>query len=261
MPAPRGRRHSEYGLRVIFMRKRMVIALALASILNGPTQSQAILQDGRVESISGTEIRLIGIITPNVVSQFKRLITDKTSTVSLSSEGGVTESALEIAEEIQRKQLEIQVLDLCISSCANYLFVAGAKRTVFPKAVVGWHGGHSFKPFRPNVDSPNRLVEKEAILLREQLLYARSRVSLDLIIYSGLLTLGKNVDGTMQREYTIWSPSAQELERLGIIDLKMDKGRRDSKEVSEFLTSLGFGGQSIYTGDLYTYLPKFLENY
>jgi hypothetical protein len=132
---------------------------------------------------------------------------------------------------------------------------------VFPKAVVGWHGGHSFKPFRPNVDSPNRLVEKEAILLREQLLYARSRVSLDLIIYSGLLTLGKNVDGTMQREYTIWSPSAQELERLGIIDLKMDKGRRDSKEVSEFLTSLGFGGQSIYTGDLYTYLPKFLENY
>jgi hypothetical protein len=239
----------------------MVIALALASLLSGPTNSQAILQDGRIESISETEIRLIGIITPNVVSQFKRLITDKTSTVSLSSEGGVTEAALEIAEDIQRRKLEIKVLDLCISSCANYLFVAGAKRTVLPKAVVGWHGGHSFKPFRPSVDSPGRLVEKETLLLREQLLYARSRVSLDLIIYSGLLTLGKTVDGAIQRQYTIWSPSAQELERLGIANLTMDKGRRDPGEVSEFLKSLGFGGQSIYTGDLFTYLPSFLENY
>lgn len=211
--------------------------------------------------MSDAELRITGVITPNVAEKFTALLSKDIKTISISSEGGVTEAALDMAEEIQRRKLDIKVVDICISSCANYLFVAGAKREVLPHAVVAWHGGHSFKPFRPSLDSATRLAEKERLLLREQLLYARAGVSIELIVYSGLLTLGQTIGGVAQREYSLWSPSADELRRLGVVNLSMDAGQRDSKEVGKYLSDLGFGGQSIYTGVTYSYLPAFLSKY
>ncbi len=212
-----------------------------------------------MESVGDAEIRISGVITPKVASDFSKLLTEKVSLLSVSSEGGVTEAAIEIAETVQRRNMGIRVIDVCLSSCANYLFVAGFRREVMPGAVVGWHGGHSFKPFRSTLDSGSRLVEKEKILLREQLLYARAKVSVDLIVYSGIVTLGEQVGSDVRREYSLWSPSAEELRRLGVTSLKMFEGERTPEAIRKQLDSLGFSGQSIYTGKAYSYLPSFLS--
>lgn len=212
-----------------------------------------------MELVGDAEIRISGVITPKVASDFAKLLTDKVSLLSVSSEGGVTESAIQIAEIVQRRSMGIRVIDVCLSSCANYLFVAGFSREVMPDAVVGWHGGHSFKPFRSTLDSGSRLVEKEKILLREQLLYARAKVSVDLIVYSGIVKLGEQVERDVRREYSLWSPSAEELRRLGVTGLKMFEGERTPEAIKKQLDSIGLSGQSIYTGKAYSYLPSFLS--
>jgi hypothetical protein len=232
-------------------------ALALASLCL-PAAALS-LPDGRVELVGVSEIRISGIITPKVADEFAKLLTDEVNLLSISSEGGVTEAAIDIAEIIQRRNISVKVIDICLSSCANYLFVAGFNREVIIGAVVGWHGGHSFKPFRSATDSGGRLAEKEKLLLREQLLYARAKVSIDLIVYSGIVTLGEQVGSDVRREYSLWSPSAEELRRLGVTRLRMSEVERTPKEIRAYLESIGFSGQSVYTGKAYSYLPQFLS--
>jgi hypothetical protein len=214
------------------------------------------LSDGVVRKINESTLLIEGILTPKVEKQFSALLDSRIRTVIVSSEGGVTESGIGIAEEIQSRKLDIVVKDICISSCANYLFVAASKKTVGINAVVGWHGGHSFKPFRPLIDSRESLLEKEKILFREQLIYARSGVSLDLIIYSGLLTLGKSRGDKVDREYTLWAPPPEELRRLGVDNLTFEgKFFSSAFDAEKILFDMGFEGQKIFVGRSYSYLP------
>lgn len=240
-------------MRVLVKRAVISVLAAFASAVYGNE-----IVDGQAELIDETELRISGVLTPSVAEKFRKLVSDKVKVVSVSSEGGVTESAIEIAESIQKRGIVVRVLDFCLSSCANYIFVAGSRREVAPSAVVGWHGGHSFKPFRAAMDLGPRLVEKEKLLLREQILFAQAKTSLDLIIYSGLLTLGETSAGGVVREYTLWVPSAGELRRLGIENLDMNGDYRDAADIVAYLNSKGLRGQRVYTGKAYSYIPPFL---
>ena len=63
------------------------------------------------------------------------------SLIVISSEGGSVKDALEVASAIRNHQVTLQVQDYCLSSCANYLFVAAAQKKLMPGAVLGFHGG------------------------------------------------------------------------------------------------------------------------
>ncbi|MFT7721568.1 MAG: hypothetical protein QM788_01845 [Roseateles sp.] len=225
------------------------------------TYSDGNLADAIVEPIGSETISIRGIITPATAEKFKSLLQPGIKTVLISSEGGVTESALDIAEKIQKRHLDIEIIDFCASSCANYLFVAGENKHIREGAIVGWHGGHSFKPFRPAVDSKERLKEKERLLLREQLLYARAGTSIDLIVYSGLLTLGESLYGTITREYTLWVPDINELRRLGVKNISGHTSMSNASDIDSRLAKMGFSGQHSYVGPAYSYLPAFTSNY
>ncbi|MBB2484659.1 hypothetical protein H5407_05405 [Mitsuaria sp. WAJ17] len=217
--------------------------------------SQA-FESGSITRVSDAVLRIEGVLTPAVSRRFYELIDDKVKLIQISSEGGVTESGLEIAEEIQRRSLDIEIEDFCASSCANYLFIAGNRKFIKSGAIIGWHGGHSFTPFRPGLDSQVRLEEKKIILQREQLLYAKAGVSVDLIVYSGILTVGALKEGLVRRDYTLWCPSVAELERLGVKNIVSSGSWGGSREIEERLNALGYLGQSVYVGKAYSYIPE-----
>lgn len=62
-------------------------------------------------------------------------------TLLLNSVGGEVSAALEMAEAIERRGVRVVADGLCASSCANYLFAAGAERIVLPGSALLWHGG------------------------------------------------------------------------------------------------------------------------
>ena len=65
------------------------------------------------------------------------------SVVKINSGGGEINDGISFAEIVRRKNLSVEVVDVCFSSCANYVFTAGNKKILRKSSVVGWHGGAS----------------------------------------------------------------------------------------------------------------------
>jgi hypothetical protein len=66
--------------------------------------------------------------------------------VQLRSPGGEVISAMELGREIYKRKLDVIVDGPCASSCANYLFIAGAQKSVVEGGALLMHGGSSFRP-------------------------------------------------------------------------------------------------------------------
>jgi ATP-dependent protease ClpP protease subunit len=72
---------------------------------------------------------------------------DKPTTLSIRSPGGPTTQGLALGKWVQDHKLDVKVLEYCMSSCANYVFPAGAHKVVSNFAVIGLHGGLSSTSF------------------------------------------------------------------------------------------------------------------
>lgn len=80
-----------------------------------------------------------GEIESDEYELFSTKFDSKVKTIYLNSGGGVTSEAMKIALDIVDHDITIIVNNWCLSSCANYLFLAGKKR-VIQKGIVGYHG-------------------------------------------------------------------------------------------------------------------------
>lgn len=63
----------------------------------------------------------------------------KTPILVVSSVGGEATVAMEIAERLGN--YDVVVSGVCLSACANYLFLPAKKKTLWANSVIGWHGG------------------------------------------------------------------------------------------------------------------------
>jgi ATP-dependent protease ClpP protease subunit len=72
---------------------------------------------------------------------------DKPTTLAIRSPGGPTTPGLALGQWVHDHKLDVKVLEYCMSSCANYVFPAGAHKVVSNFAVIGLHGGLSSTSF------------------------------------------------------------------------------------------------------------------
>ena len=100
------------------------------------------------------EVQLIGIrtvcadlgsgMTREIADRFTRQLSrvprDQTPQVVVRSIGGEVDHGMGMGEAILDRRAVVHVFGFCASSCANYLFLAGAKRYVMPESVVFFHG-------------------------------------------------------------------------------------------------------------------------
>jgi len=60
----------------------------------------------------------------------------------ITSGGGDVEAGIALASWVFDHGLTIEVSEYCLSSCANYVFPAGRRKTIGPGAIVAWHGNY-----------------------------------------------------------------------------------------------------------------------
>ena len=60
--------------------------------------------------------------------------------VVITSGGGLVDAALDMAEAIHARGLDLEVPRACLSSCANYIFPAARHKRLGHPDAVGWHG-------------------------------------------------------------------------------------------------------------------------
>jgi hypothetical protein len=70
---------------------------------------------------------------------------DKPGTLAIRSRGGDVVPGMELGEWLHAHKLDVKVMEFCLSSCANYVFTAGARKIVSSNAMIGFHGGASSK--------------------------------------------------------------------------------------------------------------------
>lgn len=81
---------------------------------------------------------------------------NKPVTLSMYSPGGNTDVGMELGNWVRKNNLTVKVLEMCFSSCANYVFTAAKKKVVSNFAIVGYHGGLSSMTFE--LDPSNEAV-------------------------------------------------------------------------------------------------------
>jgi hypothetical protein len=90
---------------------------------------------------TGDTITFEGRIDNRSAADFLRLLQDPAITrLVISSRGGLVAPALDMADAIHRRQLDVDVPQACLSSCANYIFPAGRRKTLGWPGAVAWHG-------------------------------------------------------------------------------------------------------------------------
>lgn len=81
-----------------------------------------------------------GIIGPGDYQKFKAAFEDKVKVVRVSGPGGAVSEAVKMGLDLRRNNVDVIVDGPCLSSCANYLFLAGKKKAIEQEGFVGFHG-------------------------------------------------------------------------------------------------------------------------
>lgn len=62
--------------------------------------------------------------------------------IVVTSGGGEVDAAMALGRWIFEHEVDVEVAEYCLSSCANYIFPAGNRKIIRAGAVVAWHGNY-----------------------------------------------------------------------------------------------------------------------
>lgn len=122
-----------------------IVLMALAGCaglpVQAPAEHAASEQATRVLHV-GDAIVYRGSITAEANAEMARLLEEDGSPrwLEIESVGGNIGMGMDLADLILAHALNVRVVGLCASSCANYAFVAGRQKEIVDGGLLVWHG-------------------------------------------------------------------------------------------------------------------------
>lgn len=91
--------------------------------------------------LEGSRVTYAGKINDNNIERFLHTVAGKpVSELIISSIGGEVNAGMKMGEWVFEHHVDIVIERMCMSSCANYVFTAGRKKTINKNSIVAWHG-------------------------------------------------------------------------------------------------------------------------
>jgi hypothetical protein len=119
-----------------------LVPLILAGAAHAGESTQAYLSEG--------ELQYVGYLDEDANARLFALYDSlpvKPTVLSIRSRGGDVVQGMALGEWVHAHKLDVKVMEFCMSSCANYVFPAGARKIVSNMAMIGYHGGMSSMHF------------------------------------------------------------------------------------------------------------------
>jgi hypothetical protein len=115
-----------------------LLAAALAALL--PLAAAA--EDQTVVERDGDAIVYRGEITQQGNARVEALLAagERIEWLRITSVGGEVNLGMDLGDLVRGHGLNVEVVDYCASSCANYVFPAGRRKLLRAASVVVWHG-------------------------------------------------------------------------------------------------------------------------
>jgi hypothetical protein len=112
--------------------------------------------------VEGDSMSYAGAITPEAVARAREALSraPQVHELAIDSVGGDVEAGMNLGELVLERGLDVRVPEVCVSSCANYVFLAGVRKTIAPGALVLWHGSLIQKGLGRDIDMAP--LEKQA---------------------------------------------------------------------------------------------------
>lgn len=241
--ATMGVHHSLVASARTLLRLVLLVSLAFttatAALPNLPNES------GQWTRLDERTVALTGNIDSGSLFKFELVFDDEVETVVLNSGGGYTHEALQIGRVLKVAKVDVVVDGICLSSCANYLFTAGRRKTI-RDGVVGFHGNTRASVGREGVDAfiedlPSELGEAEREAYRaelEQTLVWEHAFFADLGIDQTLFERTQRADKGMDdgEVYAFLLPTPATFERYGIRNVNGKQSMAVKRAVEEDLS-------------------------
>jgi hypothetical protein len=196
-----------------------VILLSISVISVVACSSAPAPPEGRV-SFQDRVINIDGHISAATLEELVRLTEANPDVrhLRVTSKRGDPMAAMQIGYLLQQKQFVIEVSDVCLEACANYLFTAAEERIVHDNALVAWSGGaldHSWiyqwrSYILPGLKSFVTLYA-DTYLRRETRFFQRINVDQHITVYG----FDKNI-GCVDNSYRGFYYSAADLLSMGV---------------------------------------------
>lgn len=224
------------------MQKSATSALALLAAALATTAGAAgnsAPQETQVYLAAG-ELNYVGPLTSEANARVFALFQaqeTKPSVLSIRSPGGNTHVGMELGQWVHQNRLTVKVLEVCFSSCANYVFTAAPHKVVSNFAVVGYHGGLSSQGFKLDEETQAALAalpfaEREPArvqLMDSAMKYAASQIERERAFFDAIgvqqriTTLGqadryRQLQASDERALG-WYYAVEDLEKLGVANI------------------------------------------
>lgn len=163
----------------------------------------------------------------------------KPTVLSIRSPGGPIDVGLALGEWTHQQGMDVLVEEFCFSSCANYIFTAGARKILGRNAIVGFHGGASSEQFNMSqvkatlAQFPAEQREKVRADIEQQLKsYIASNKQREMDFYNKIQVKQKITTLGQQGVYQIyhktgfrgWYYSLDDMEKLGLKNIRVIGG-------------------------------------
>ncbi|MBG9388278.1 hypothetical protein [Caenimonas aquaedulcis] len=186
----------------------LACALAMASL---PARAGSV-------RVSGDTITFDGRIDRTSAAQFLQLLQDPQVTrLVITSRGGLVDPALDMAEAIHERQLDVEVPADCLSSCANYIFPAARRKRLGWPGAVAWHGNMTHVLYLQQTGqaawSDERMADARRLARREAAFFQRIGVD------GFICWFGKIAPYDAEAFYYL-SPS--DMEKFGVRDVTLE---------------------------------------
>ncbi|ENH7392810.1 peptidase [Vibrio vulnificus] len=175
--------------------------------------------------------------------------TIKPKTISISSDGGDVGLGMELGNWIYDNNLNVEVKDYCLSSCANYIFTSGNYKYISNKAIIGFHGGLSSESFdMSEIDNMLHYLPKDARekekekILKEMHDYIKetkvkeSNFFNKINVNRKITTLGQSEQYKTfdSYEYSGWTYYPTDYIKLGVVNVIIENPPWELKQLKNF---------------------------
>ncbi|MDO6712789.1 hypothetical protein Q4567_18795 [Aliiglaciecola sp. 2_MG-2023] len=143
---------------------------------------------------------------------------EKPKRLIISSPGGDVGAGMELGEWIHSNKLNIEIKNLCLSSCANYVLPAGHIKYLHKDSILMWHGSAWQKKW-DTTDSDESFYASYLPKMRKREAAFYNRIGVD-----NLITVYGHSEMTMWDKFKSffgtsligWDYSLEDIERFGI---------------------------------------------
>jgi len=127
---------------------RQILGVFLFFALTGYASSALAQTKFQIEKIDDTTLRIIGNFDKKTSAQLLAELRNEPEIdhLVITSGGGDVDASLDVARLIHERNIAIEVVDLCMSSCFNYFLLSASEIHVRPGAVIMFHGSAGTTP-------------------------------------------------------------------------------------------------------------------